>query len=124
MVQNSAPILVQNYMPITSRKHRLTEPSFYAWRREIAARDGTPIAQPTHPKPAAVTRRNSTSSRTPRSAHRTTNSTSPPSFVALRVVPDTPLELVLRCGQVLRIPPGYDANHLRTVVVALETQPC
>ena len=28
------------------RKHRLTEPSFYAWRRELAARDGTAIPKP------------------------------------------------------------------------------
>jgi hypothetical protein len=47
-----------------------------------------------------------------------------PSFVALRVVPDTPLELVLRTGHVLHVPPGYDTNHLRAVVVALESQPC
>lgn len=47
-----------------------------------------------------------------------------PSFVALRVLPDTPLELVLRTGHVLRVPPGYDANHLRAVVAALEAQPC
>jgi hypothetical protein len=47
-----------------------------------------------------------------------------PSFVALRVLPDTPLELVLRTGHILRVPPGYDANHLRAVVAALEAQPC
>jgi hypothetical protein len=44
--------------------------------------------------------------------------------VALRVLPDTPLELVLRTGHVLRVPPGYDAIHLRAVVAALEAQPC
>ena len=47
-----------------------------------------------------------------------------PSFVALRVVADTPLELVLRTGHVLRVPPGYDADHLHAVVIALEPPPC
>lgn len=28
------------------RRHQLSEPSFYAWRREIAARDRTPVAKP------------------------------------------------------------------------------
>lgn len=108
------------------RKHRLAEPSFYSWRREIAARDGKPIAQPTtaHTK-SVVTRRSPARSRRASSpSRRTAVSTPQPSFVALRVVPDSPLELVLRSGHVLRIPPGYDVNHLRTVVAALEAQPC
>jgi hypothetical protein len=42
----------------------------------------------------------------------------------VRVVADQPLELVLRSGLVLRVPPGYDAHHLRAVVVALEGEPC
>jgi hypothetical protein len=102
------------------RRHRLSEPSFYAWRREIAARDGTPVAPP-----AVATRRSSTPSR-PRSAPARRSSTPAPrpSFVALRVVPDRPLELVLRTGHVLRVPPGYDADHLRAVVAALEAEAC
>ena len=28
------------------RKHRLSEPSFYSWRREIAHRDGSPVPKP------------------------------------------------------------------------------
>lgn len=40
------------------RKHRLTEPSFYAWRRELAARDGTTIPKPVvPPKSTAAARR-------------------------------------------------------------------
>ena len=38
------------------RKHRLQEPSFYHWRREIAARDGQPIATQSQP---TTTRRSS-----------------------------------------------------------------
>lgn len=107
------------------RQHRLTEPSFYAWRREIAARDGTPIAAPTHATPTASTRRTSTPSRAAAPAPRRSSAPAPrPSFVALRVVPDTPLELVLRSGHVVRVPPGYDAAHLRAVVAALEAASC
>lgn len=101
------------------RKHRLTEPSFYSWRREIAHRDGTPAAKPAPPKPTSPTRRSSA-----RQAPRRSSVAPRPSFVALRVVPDTPLEVVLRSGHVLRVPPGYDTDHLRAVVTALEAAPC
>ena len=107
------------------RRHRLHEPSFYHWRREIASRDGAPVPKPaTTPRPDP-TRRNAARLRPAAPASRRTSTPTPrPSFVALRVVPDTPLELVLRSGHVLRVPPGYDANHLRAVVAALEAQPC
>lgn len=101
------------------REHRLTEPSFYAWRREITARDAAPTAAPA---PATSPRRTSTR---PRVAPGRGPAPVPrPNFVALRVVPDTPLELVLRSGHVLRVPPGYDAAHLRAVVAALEAPSC
>ena len=107
------------------RKHQLGEPAFYFWRREIASRDGTPVATPTPRVKSAVAPRSSTPARPTRSAPRRTPKSAPrPSFVALRVVPDTPLELVLRSGHVLRVPPGYDADHLRAVVVALEAPSC
>ena len=107
------------------RKHRLSEPSFYSWRREIAARDGTPVPKPVvTPKPIAP-RRNSTLTSRPRpTPTRSSTATPRPSFVALRVVPDVPLEVVLRSGHVLRVPPGYDVNHLRAVVATLEGSPC
>ncbi|AMV23927.1 hypothetical protein VT84_12065 [Gemmata sp. SH-PL17] len=109
------------------RKHRLSEPSFYAWRREIAARDGAPVPKPAvTPQPTAVSRRRFAPAPRPRPTTPAPrrSSTTTPRFVALRVVPDTPLELVLRSGHVLRVPPGYDATHLRAVVAALEAQPC
>ncbi|AMV29235.1 hypothetical protein VT84_33530 [Gemmata sp. SH-PL17] len=109
------------------RENKLPEPSFYAWRREIAARDRTPVAKSIRPVTAAPARRNPKPARPTRPARRGTSASAPtprPSFVALRVVPGTPLELVLRSGHVLRVPPGYDANHLRAVVAALEGAPC
>jgi hypothetical protein len=108
------------------RRHRLGEPAFYFWRREIAHRDGTPVATSTpRAKPAAPTRRSSARSRRARPAPRRSPTATPrPSFVALRVVPDVPLEVVLRSGHLVRVPPGYDATHLRAVVTALEAAPC
>jgi hypothetical protein len=105
------------------RKHRLQEPSFYHWRREIASRDNKPI--PTQAS-STTKRRSATSSQPTRSSppRRNSTSTSRPNFVALRVVADAPLELVLRSGHILRIPPGYDVNHLHAIISALETQPC
>jgi hypothetical protein len=109
------------------RRHRLGESAFYFWRREIATRDGTSVATPTlRVKSSAAVRRRSVPSRPSRPAppRRSPKPIPRPSFVALRVVADTPLELVLRTGHVLRVPPGYDANHLRAIAAALETQPC
>jgi hypothetical protein len=107
------------------QRHKLGEPAFYFWRREIAARDGTPVAARTPPAKSTAARRSSAPAPTPEPTPRRAAPRAPrPSFVALRVVPDTPLELVLRSGLVLRVPPGYDAGHLRAVVAALEGQPC
>jgi hypothetical protein len=79
------------------RTEGLSEPSFYSWRRTIAERDAATAA------PDA------------------------PAFVPLHVRPGTApvvLELVLRSGHVLRIPPGSDPGHLRAVLAALEAAPC
>lgn len=79
------------------RSEGLSEPSFYSWRRTIAQRDAATAA------PNA------------------------PAFVPLQVRPDTAppvLELILRSGHVLRIPPSSDPEHLRAVLAALEATPC
>jgi hypothetical protein len=79
------------------RGEGLAEPSFYSWRRTIAERDAAPAAPST------------------------------PAFVPLHVRHDpapAALELVLRSGHVLRIPPGSDPEHLRAVLAALEAAPC
>src|SRR3954447_18155096 len=72
------------------RRHRLAEPTFYAWRRTLAQR------QP--PNPAAA---------------------EPLTFVPLAIRHDTPspsapaLELILGDGRLLRIPQGFDPAALR-----------
>ena len=56
-----------------------------------------------------------------------TASADPPAFVPIHVTPAiaaVPLEVALGCGQVIRVPPGFDPAHLRAVVAALEAQPC
>jgi hypothetical protein len=77
------------------RSEGLSEPSFYSWRRTIAERDAV--------------------------------ATDTPAFVPLHVrhepVPAA-LELVLRTGHTLRIPPGFDPEHLSVVLAALEAASC
>ena len=76
-------------------RHSLSEPSFYAWRREICQRD----------------RERSAAKRSP-------------AFVPVRVVGAEPLEVVVRGGRVVRVAAGFDAEQLRAVVAALEALPC
>src|SRR4051812_8777958 len=71
------------------QRHRLSEPTFYAWRRTLAQR----------PAPSAT-------------------DNEPLTFVPLDVCHDTPspapaLELVLGDGRLLRIPQGFDPTALR-----------
>ena len=103
------------------RRYQLAETAFYFWRRVIAARDRTPPAS-VPPTSSPLARRTSASHRRP--SRRTPAPPPRPTFVPVRVIADAPLELVLRSGHVLRVPPGYDAGHLRAVVAALEADPC
>jgi hypothetical protein len=93
--------------------HGLSEPSFYAWRREIAQRDQEPrSATPpaTLPAPSRP------------SAHAAL-----PTFVkvtiAAEVVP-APLEWVLAHGRCVRIATGFDADLLRELLRVLEEPSC
>lgn len=97
------------------RRHRLAETAFYVWRREIAARDRQPGQPPAAPEARPSPRPKS--GRTPARPIR-------PTFVPVRVVPGRPLEIVLRSGHTLRLPPGYDPAHVRAVVAAPEADGC
>ncbi len=82
------------------RRHRLSEPTFYAWRRSLAQL----------PSPAAA-------------------ADEPLTFVPLHIRNDTPppapaLELVLGDGRLLRIPQGFDAAALRLLLAVLEGPSC
>jgi hypothetical protein len=74
---------------------RLSEPSFYAWRRTLRECAG--------PRPAAR---------------------SGPTFVPLRVVPGAVLEVVLPAGLVVRVPAEADAAAVARLVAALGAASC
>jgi hypothetical protein len=73
-------------------------PSFYWWRRELRIRD----------------------------ARRVTGNR--PKFVPVRMTPQqapvSVIEVVLAGGRLIRVGSGFDADHLRAVVAALEAAPC
>jgi hypothetical protein len=76
--------------------HRISEPSFYAWRRELAARDE-------QPRPA----------------------TPPvPTFVPVRVAPPAVVEVVVPTGVVVRVPVGADPAAVARLVAALGAAVC
>lgn len=81
-------------------QHGLSQPSFYAWRRELLRRDSrhaAAVAAPTVP-PATT-------------------------FVPVQVVPapvPSPLELVLGGGRILRVAPGFDTDTLRRLLATLD----
>lgn len=83
------------------RRHRLAEPTFYAWRRTLAELPG----------PGTAT-------------------DEPHTFIPLDVRPDAPpapapaLELVLGNGRLLRIPHGFDPAALRVLLAVLEGSLC
>jgi hypothetical protein len=87
--------------------HRLSEPSFYAWRREIARRDQQP--------PSVATPATAADAPTPL-------------FQELTLAPLAPLpsaiEVVLAQGRLLRIGPGFDADLLRQLLRVLEGPAC
>ena len=94
--------------------HGLSEPSFYAWRREIARRDeeeSEPTQRATRP---AVPR---PSARTP-----------VPTFVQLTLDPGAVapacLEVVLANGRRVRVLPGFDAELLRQLLRVVEEPAC
>ena len=93
----------------------LTEPSFYAWKREIAKRD-----QETAAAVPAATR---VSAAPPVAAPAIL-----PAFVAVTLDPSTAsaaaLEVVTAHGRVLRVRAGFDADALRQLLAVLEEPSC
>ena len=91
--------------------NRLSEPTFYSWRRTIAARDQE-----------AAPRQTTERDRRPTRAHESDGGG--PTFVPIRVVATTPaLEVVLRDGRVVRVPADFDAIALRQLLAVLDEVP-
>jgi hypothetical protein len=88
------------------RRESLKEPSFYSWRRTLAARDGK------RPAPAARTRRRG-------------RGEGAPDFVPAVVRPviaEAPIVLELPGGGVLKLPSPTPVAHLVELVLALESR--
>ena len=92
--------------------HGLGEPSFYAWRREIARRDQEPT--PTANQPERL---------------RAPDPVALPTFVEVAVdagdaAAAPALEVVLASGRRVRVGPGFHAELLRQLVRVLEEPSC
>jgi hypothetical protein len=115
-------------------EHELSEPSFYAWRRELAVRDrerGLAHA-------AGVRRRQAAGAKGPTAVAPTAvaptavaQGRARPAFVKVAVMAQTgamgavpPIELILSAGRLLRVPPGFDPDLLRQLLRVLEEPAC
>jgi hypothetical protein len=83
------------------RRRRLSEPSFYLWRRALRQRglvDDSPSA----------------------------DTAAPPAFVQVALQSDAQvgIDIVLAQGRLLRVRPGFDADSLRQLLRVLEEPPC
>ena len=116
------------------QQHGLTEPSFYAWRQELARR-ATTTRNEAPPIVASTVRSRATSanaSRRSASAPTSAATGQKPAaavFARLDVRPELPLpheriEIVLGDGAVVRVPRGVDEATLRAVLAAARAQPC
>lgn len=75
----------------------ISQPSFYIWKRTLAASVDTPVS----PAPA-------------------------PNLVPIRITPpsETPIELALRSGIVVRFPGGTSPQMIVAVLQGVEERPC
>lgn len=91
------------------RQRQLEPQSFFRWRKLLCLRD--------QPRAAA-------------SQPATGSPDGSPLFVPVHVRPPLPVspppafEVVLRCGRLLRLSPGFDPACLRSLLLILEEAPC
>jgi hypothetical protein len=76
-------------------EHHISEASFYSWRGELARRDREQV-----------------------------EAKSQPTFVPVQVLANSPIEVVLPSGVVLRVPTGADPTLVAQLVAALGTKRC
>ena len=93
----------------------VSEPSFFAWRRELAQRDAAVN------KPAKTSRR--------ASARATSQRPALPRFAQLQIAPGEAvggvcIEIVLPAGIRIRVPRGVCPDTLTSVLGVLERRPC
>jgi len=89
----------------------LSEPSFYAWRREIARRDQERTAGTQATTAVSACRRSAAAL---------------PAFVPVRIEASAAcaLEVVVAGGRLVRVRPGFEAAVLRQLLAVLEEPPC
>ena len=95
------------------RQQQLSEPSFYAWRKELARRDQE--RQPSAPTPPS-----------PATNVRDRKATRPTFTEVLLTSPAavSPIEIVLAAGQRIVVAPGFDSPTLQAVLEVLERPRC
>jgi hypothetical protein len=95
-------------------RRSVSEPLFYAWRRELARRDGRTMQRDGRVVHGRVVRK--------------APSPVAPQFVSLKLAaePRTTMmiEIVTRSGHTLRVPPGVDRQTLSEVWALVEGGPC
>jgi transposase-like protein len=97
------------------RQHGLSEPSFYAWRRELRRRGGRRVSPERRPAAGGANRRRA--------------APLPAKFVPVRVAeelvsPSAALELAFPSGAVLRWPAAFEPAAVVAVVSAWERLRC
>jgi hypothetical protein len=95
-------------------EHQLSEPSFYAWKREIAQRDQEQVAQ-TQAAPRLSASQRSAAAALPAFL---------PVTMDVAAAAASRLEVVLSHGCVLRVRPGFDTDVLRQLLAVLEEPSC
>lgn len=95
----------------------LSEPSFYAWRRELAGRDSPRAKKPRRAAPAVV----------PQPASRNGSSASA-AWIELQLRPapgaEAPIEIELPGGKLVRLRGAAAQQALAEILAALEGRPC
>jgi transposase-like protein len=96
-------------------EHSVTEPSFFAWRRELARRDAGGGRPKSPPRRASV--------------RGTSQQPAPLRFAQLQIAPSelaggVSIEIVLPSGARVRVPRGACPATLRDVLAALERPAC
>lgn len=105
------------------RQQQVSEPSFYAWRKELAKRDQERQAQerqPSAPTPPA----RATSVLAARATRPTFTEVILSSPAAVSSAAVSPIEIILAAGQRIVVVPGFDSPTLQAVLEVLERPRC
>lgn len=117
-VQAQSGLTVRAYC----RQQQLSEPSFYAWRKELARRDQERQLHEHQPEAHRLSAPATPATRRVRDNRRAAQTT-PPTFAEVLLSSPTtasPIEIILTTGQRIRVAPGFDTPTLQAVLAVLE----